>query len=226
VILSKSGITNVPDSLITGDIACSPITGNSMTGFNLTMSPDNTYSTSPQITGKVFAADYTTPTPTILTAAVSAMEAAYTDLAGRPAATGARLNLGGGILGLPDTSGNTPGGFLTPLTEGTYTFSTGVTIFGDIYFDGDGNDIFIIQITGNLVQASGTRVHLLNGVKAKNIYWQVAGAEVAVGTTAHMKGILVALNAVHFRTGSSLDGRVMTQKACTLDTATITAPAP
>jgi hypothetical protein len=197
-----------------------------MTGFNLTMSPDNTYATSLLITGKAFAADYVTPTPPMLTAVVSVMEAAYTDLAGRPAATGARLNLGGGILGLPDGFGNTPGGSSTPLTEGTYTFSTVVTIGGDIYFDGDGNDIFIIQISSNLVQASGTRVHLLNGVKAKNIYWQVAGAEVEVKSTAHMKGILMAMNAVHFRNGSSLDGSVMTQKACTLDTATITAPAP
>ena len=62
-----------------------------MTGFGLIMDASNTFSTSALVTGKAYAADYTAPTPAILTTAVSAMEAAYTDGATRPAGVGASI---------------------------------------------------------------------------------------------------------------------------------------
>jgi hypothetical protein len=70
-----------------------------MTGFKFTADSTGTFSTSDQITGKVYAANYADPTPTELTVAVGAMETAYTDADGRDAGVGARLNLGAGTLG-------------------------------------------------------------------------------------------------------------------------------
>jgi hypothetical protein len=64
-------------------------------------------------------------------------------------------------------------------------------------------------------------VTLVDDVLAENIFWQVAGL-VDVGADAHLEGILLVKTAVTFVTGSSLNGRVLTQTACNLQKATIT----
>ena len=148
------------------------------------------------------------------------MEAAYTDAAGRPEPSADRINLGGGFLG-----GTYPGGSTTPLTPGVYTFGSDVNLNGNVHFSGDG--VYIIRITGNLKQAADFDV-ILDPVtddtaQAKNIFWQVAG-RVEVGTGAKMQGIILAKTKADFLTGSSLVGRVLTQTACNLQSATITEP--
>jgi hypothetical protein len=222
VILTKAGISTVPDSVITGDIAVSPIAATAMTGFSLTADPSNEYSTSVQVTGQAFAADYGVPTPAVLTSAVGAMEAAYTDAAGRPNDDNDRVDLGTGILG------GDFGGAGHELTPGVYTFGSRVVIGSQIVFkgnnanDGDPPDVFIIQITGTLTvkHFADTSMILQGGALAKNIFWQVAEA-VAVEETAHVEGILLAKTSVVFKTGSSLNGRILAQTHCTLDQATI-----
>jgi hypothetical protein len=223
VILTKAGISTVPNSVITGDIAVSPIAATAMTGFSLSADSTNVFSTStPQLTGHAFAANYANPTPAKLTTAVGAMETAYTDAAGRPNADGTRINLGNGILGGLDDDGNIENNSLTP---GVYTFNTGdVTIAGDISFTGNADDIFIIQITGDLQEIDGVTVHLADGALAKNIFWQVAG-KVLVGAGAHMEGILLVKTNILFETESSMNGRVLAQTRCDLQKATITQPA-
>jgi hypothetical protein len=223
-ILTKAGISTVPQSVITGNIAVSPIAATAMTGFSLTAHSTNKFSTSAQITGQAFAADYAVPTPVSLTTAVSNMEAAYTDAAGRANADAARINLEGGKLGTElNVEQLIVGGPEDPLTPGVYTFATGVTIGGDITFEGSETDIFIIQMTGNLVQVGSTKVLLEGGVLAKNIFWQVAGF-VEVQGGAHMEGILLSKTSVTFETGSSLNGRILAQTECILQVATITQP--
>jgi hypothetical protein len=63
-------------------------------------------------------------------------------------------------------------------------------------------------------------VTLDGGVLASNVFWQVAG-DVSVGTGAAMEGVLLVQTAVTFKTGSSLNGRILSQKACALQKATI-----
>jgi hypothetical protein len=221
VILTKTGITTVPDSVITGDIGVSPIAATAMTGFSLIMDSGGDFSTSSQLhgTGMAFAADYAGPIATRLTTAVSDMETAYTDAAGRPNTDDARTNLGAGILG------GIFGGDTGKLTPGVYTFGTDVEIAADIYFEGTGaaTDVFIIQMTGNLLQTANTKMTLSNGALAKNIFWQVAG-EVVVGEGADIQGVLLVKTAVTFKTKSSMSGRVLAQTACTLQVATMTGP--
>jgi hypothetical protein len=225
-ILSKAGITNVPQSVITGDIGVSPIAATAMTGFSLILDSEGQHSTSTQVTGthKAEAASYGGAVAEYLTKAVLNMEAAYTDAAGRLNPDAARINLGGGILG------GDFGGTNSQLTPGVYTFGVNVVITEDIYFMGSGTgkgqgdtDVFIIQISGYQVLSSGKKVHLMNGALAKNIFWQVAGY-VAVGTGASMEGIILSKTDVTFKTGSSLNGRVFAQTACVLQMATITQP--
>jgi hypothetical protein len=223
-ILSKTGISTVPQSVITGNIAVSPIAAGSITGFalNLDVAGQEATDTTSQVNGYAYAANYGGATADALTTAVSAMETAYTDAAGRTNSDGARIDLGAGILG------GAYGGPTAPLTRGVYTFSTNVNIATDIYFKGTENDVFIIQISKDLLQAESVKVFLqptsLGTPKSENIFWQVAGF-VSVGTTAHMEGIVLSMTSITFKTGSSLNGRILAQTACVLQSATITAPA-
>ena len=116
-ILAKSGISTVPTSAVTGNIGVSPAAATSITGFSLIADATNVFSTSPQVTGKVYAADYAPPTPSNLTTAVGDMELAFTDAAGRaPDVT----ELGAGNIG-----GMT-------LAPGVYKWGTGLLIPTDV----------------------------------------------------------------------------------------------
>jgi hypothetical protein len=204
VILTKSGVTNVPTSSITGNMGVSPIAATAITGFVLVADKTNTFSTSTQVIGKIYAANYASPTPSNLTTAVSNMEAAYNDAAGRK------------LPGFTELyAGNLSGKTLKP---GLYKWSTGVLVNTKVTLSGGPNDVWIFQIAGNLTLGSGTNVVLSGGAQAKNIFWQVAGgAGVEIGTTAHMQGTILAKTAIHLRTGASLNGRALAQTAVTLD---------
>jgi hypothetical protein len=207
-ILTKAGISS-DDSDITGNIGVSPIAATAMTGFGLQLDPAGQFSTTPQISGHAHAASYGGVIATVLTTAVSDMEIAYTNIAGRARGVGPRLNLGAGLLG------GVFGGPNDALTSGVYTFDTSVTISGDIHFSGGANSIFIIQIAGDLLLKKNVEVTMDTDVRAENIFWQVAGqADVKAG--AKMKGILLVKTAVTFEAGSTLSGRVLTQTRCNL----------
>jgi hypothetical protein len=213
-ILAKSGISNVPDSRITGNIAVSPIAATAITGFDLSLATDEQSSTSSQVLGggKAFAACYGGATAASLTVAVGDMEIAYADAAGRANNNATRINVGQGAIG-----------GLT-LTPGVYTFQVSVSIGTGtkVTFDADGDSdaVFIIQTTGNLWQAAGTGVILARGAQAKNIFWQVAG-NVLVSANANLAGVLLVKTGVAFMTESFLDGRILAQTACTLQKARI-----
>jgi hypothetical protein len=213
VILAKAGITAIT-SAITGDIGVSPIAESGNTGFGFTNDSSGTFSTSSLLLGtsKSYAANNAPPTPALLTTAVSNMEAAYTDAAGRGPAVGPRLDPGSpagslGGVGLFGGTGN-------PLTTGVYTFDSDVTIANDIFFSGTSTDVFIIQMSGSLVQTADTNMHL-GSTQAENIFWQVAG-NVMVGERAHLEGILLVKTDVSFLPDSSLHGHILAQTSCHL----------
>jgi len=203
VILTKSGISNVPTSAITGNLGVSPIAATAITGFSLVADSTNVFSRSAQVTGKIYAANYAGPTPANLTSAIGAMEAAYTDAAGRSLPDFTELYAG-------DLSGRT-------LAPGLYTWSTGVLITTSVTLAGDIDDVWILQIAGDLTLGSGAQVVLSGGAQARNIFWQVGGgAGAEIGTTAHVEGTILAQKAIHLRTGASLNGRAQAQTAVTL----------
>lgn len=210
-ILAKSGISTVSGTSVTGDMGVSPIDSTAITGFSLILDSTTTFSISDQVTGKIFAADYSAPTPSILSTAVSNMETAYTDAAGRT---------------LPDYtelgSGNIGGMTLTP---GLYKWGTSVLVDSDVTIEGGPDDVWVFQIAGNLTVASGRSVILSGGAQAKNIFWQVAGGVgVDIGTTAHIEGILLTQAAINMQTGASINGRLLAQTAVTLQSNVVTAP--
>lgn len=211
VILAKSGITTIPTSAVTGDIGVSPIDSTAITGFSLMLDPSGTFSKSTQVVGNVFAADYTSPTPSNLTVAIGNMQAAYTDAAGRP--TPDFIDLGGGQLG-----------GLT-LAPGLYKWGTNVLISTNVTLDGGPNDVWIFQISGGITEASGAKVLMSGGALPKNVFWQAAG-NVALDTGAHLEGIVLAETQITLATGATANGRLLSQTAVTLDKATVTQPAP
>lgn len=210
VVLAKAGISSGPASAITGDLGVSPAAATYITGFDLTADATNVFATSAQVTGRIFASDYASPTPASLTAAVSDMETAFVDAAGRaPDVT----ELGAGDLG-----GRT-------LTKGVYQWSTGLLIPTDVTLTGSATDVWIFQIAQNLTVANGTRVLLAGGALAKNVFWQVSGA-VDLGTTSHLDGVVLSQTAIALHTGASIEGRLLAQTAVTLEAASVVQPAP
>ncbi len=206
VILSKSGITDVPASAIIGNIGTSPITGAAITGIGRG-----------EVSGQVYTVDAAGPAfrvkaPTLLTAAILDMETAYTDAAGRI---------------LPDVTelgaGNVDGMTLSP---GLYKWSTPVLIPTRVTLDAQGNPnaVWIFQIAQTLHVGNGAIVTLSGGAQAKNIFWQVAG-QTTLGTTSDFKGNILCKTAIAMQTGASLDGRAMAQTAVTLQMNDITQPA-
>jgi hypothetical protein len=203
VVLTKTGVSCVPSCAITGDVGISPIDSTALTGFSLTLDPTNLFSTSPLVTGKLYAANYAAPTPSNLTTAISNMETAYTDAAGRtPDYT--ELHTG-------DLSGKT-------LQPGVYKWGTGILINSDVTLDGDG--VFIFQIAKGITQATGTKIILTGGAQAKNIFWQTAET-VSIGTGAHFEGIVLTKVDVDVKSNASINGRLLAQTAVTLIQTTI-----
>jgi hypothetical protein len=146
VILAKTGISTVPNSVITGNIGVSPIAADAMTGFSLTADASNLYSTTDQVSGQAFAADYASPTPATLTEAVLNMEAAYTDASERAFSGADYLNVGGGLI-----AGTT-------FTEGVYHWGSDVNFASAIYIKGHKNSRYIFQSTGNVIAGSNAQV--------------------------------------------------------------------
>jgi len=209
-ILAQTQISTVPPSAITGNIAVSPAAATFITGFSLTLDGTGTFSTSPQITGRAYAADYTSPTPSNLTTAIGDMGIAFTDAAGRPPDV---TELGAGNIG-----GMT-------LAPGVYRWGTGLLIPADVQLNGGANDVWIFEIAQDLTVANGVNVSLAGGALPRNVFWQVSGL-IQLGTTVHMEGIMLSQTAITLGTGATVNGRLLAQSAVSLDSSTVTAPTP
>jgi hypothetical protein len=207
VILAKTAISNIATSAITGNLGLSPAATSYITGFALTNATG--YATSSQVTGKIYAADMASPTGINLTTAVENMITAYNDAAGRPSPD--YVELGTGAVG-----------GMTLLT-GLYKWTTSVTMSSDVTINGGADDVWIFQISGDLVIANGVHLNLTGGAQAKNIFWQVAG-EAVFGTTSHFEGIILSMTGITFQTGASFKGRALAQTAVILAVNAIIVP--
>lgn len=203
VILSKAGITNVPTSAILGDVGTSPITG----AADLL--------TCKQVAGVIYSVNAAGPDPcsvkdpTLLTTAILNMETAYTDAAGRKNPDFTELRRG-------DIGGMT-------LEPGLYKWSSSVKIASDITLSGGPNDVWIFQISDNLTLDSAVTILKKGGALSKNIYWQVAGL-VTLDTTSHLEGIVLSKTLIALKTGASVNGKLYSQTAVTLEKNKITKP--
>ena len=207
VLLASTAIATVPGSAITGDVGISPAAASYITGFSMA-APPTTYTTSAQVNGQLFAVDFDPPTPSNMNTAILDMGTAYTDAASRT----------------PDyteyATGSIGGKTLAPAT---YNWSSSVIVNSDLVFSGGANDVWILQVAGDVTFAAGVRVSLIGGAQAQNIFWQVAGAA-DFGTTAYFEGILLSKTAITFQTGASAKARLLAQTAINLDQNAIVQP--
>lgn len=222
-VLAETAITTTGATAITGDVGISPAAASFLQGFGLTADPSNTFSTSALVTGKVYAADYAPPTPAYMTTAVSDMDAAYVDAAGR--ATPTATNVDAGILG-----GET-------FAPGLYNWTTNVTIAAGgtpsttVTLNGGPNDVWIFQIAGNLTVAdggnlgNGAQIVLTGGAQAQNVYWIVGGPTAAtLGAYSTFNGNILSAKQITMNAGAVLHGRALAQSQITMIANTVALP--
>jgi hypothetical protein len=97
------------------------------------------------------------------------------------------------------------------LTPGVHSIGANATLNLDLTFNalGDPNAVFIIKIQGALSTNASSKVKLINGAKACNVFWKVEGL-VSMASGSSMKGTIIANNAaINMNTGDTLEGRAL-----------------
>lgn len=224
-IAATGGITNTtttPISTINGnavldpDTTCNFVAVDAAGGFGLCGSNGST----PTINGTVISPLY--PDAGATSGAIKAdLLAAYLSItppAGPPAAgsLGGATNIPSGTtLGEPTGSALVQGDNL--FTPGVYQSLTSILITGDLTLDaqGDSNAVFIFQSSSTVGASAGaatpdphTRILLINGAKASNVFWQ-AGSSATLGTYAEFQGNILAAANVTMETGATSCGRLL-----------------
>jgi uncharacterized repeat protein (TIGR02543 family) len=211
VALTKTGISTTGVTSITGNIGVSPAAASAITGFGLIMDASNQFSHTPIVTGKVYASDYSPPTPVNMTTAVSDMETAYT--------TANNLVTPAPIVDLyaGDISGRT-------LPQGLYKWSTGLLITNaGITLSGGANDTWVFQIAQNLTVNNSAIITLTGVAQPKNIFCIVAG-QATLGSNVDFSGIILSKTLISLNTGAKVTGRLLAQTAVTLNASTVIQP--
>lgn len=134
---------------------------------------------------------------------------AYNDAAGRTPATTVSSDLGGQTL-----------------APGVYKSASALGLTGTVTLDGqsDANAVFIFQAGSTLTTASSSRVKLIGGAQACNVFWQV-GSSATLGTETTFVGSILALTSVSAQTGATVAGRLLARNGqVSLDKNKITRP--
>ncbi|KAF7356035.1 DUF3494 domain-containing protein [Mycena venus] len=207
-ILAKSGVSTVSNSAISGDVGVSPGKATSLKGFSLIQDPSKQFWTSTQVNGRVMSATDASPTPELLTIAVSDMQSAFTE----------GMNRKGAIVGVKN--GRIGGSILTPAL---YKWTSAVTIATGITIVGGPADTWIFQVGGSLNLAANVQIELLGGALPQNLLWVVAGT-VTINANSTFQGNILAKTDVDVETNAIDNGCIYTQKAVSLHQSTILCP--
>ena len=144
-ILAGTSITNVPTSIITGDVGLSPASGSFITGGV----------TQAQVTGTIYAVDAgpadSVANPTLLTAAKSALTTAYTNTANEvpPTQTVTASSVDSFGAGTINNGAN--------LAPGIYKSPSSIGVTGTLTLNGLGRDpnaVFIFQVATTITTAA------------------------------------------------------------------------
>jgi len=109
------------------------------------------------------------------------------------------------------------------LTPHTYIMNGATTFTDSLYLNAEGNynAVFVIKIKGALSTSTYSKVLLINGTQAKNVYWSVDGA-VSINDYSVFNGTIVCNNgAINLTTGVTLNGRALTTDGALSTTAII-----
>lgn len=188
-ILAGDAVTNVPTSVILGDVGLTPASG---AGIGLTCA---------EVTGTIYTVDLAGPlcrdvNPGLLTTAKNALTTAYNSAAGKvPDMTfaGADNQLGSQTL-----------------TAGVYRFTGATTanLIGNLTLSGSGADVWIFQATSTLVTAANSSITFSGGAQACNVFWQV-GSAATLGANSDFAGTILAHDDISLGSGVTVDGRLL-----------------
>jgi hypothetical protein len=200
VAAAGSGLTNSNLAGVTtlgGDVALSPTGSCIGDGNPCTI-------TNPVITGTLYVND------TVAQQAKFDLLVAYNDGAGRPP-------------GVPVTQ-------LAGLTiaPGVYTADSAldIAVDGIVTLDGKGdpNSVWIFQVATALTVNNNVQINLIDGAKAKNVFW-VVGSSSTIGTDVSFQGSVLAMASNSVEARSTVTGRLLSSTAAvTLLQNTITLP--
>lgn len=196
-IISQTAITNVPTSVISGDV------GMNTTGANIAGI------TSPEVGGTIFASDLVVPSENVLVPAVQAdaLTAYGVAITGQP------------IEGTPIV------GALDGQTRGPGVYDLGAGLLGGGVLTLDGPGVYIFRTSSSLTSAGS--INLINGARACDVYWRVETLATINpgGPGTSFVGTIIAGTGVHFGTGAVLDGRALAIGGdVTMDSNTISGP--
>jgi hypothetical protein len=191
-VLAGTGITNTGVTALTADAGTYPIPSETgFTGANTVIFTSGTNHADDSVTQQ----------------AKIDLLTAYNNAAGQTTTQTITADLGGQTL-----------------TAGVYTGSPSLELTGTLTLDGQNksNSIFIFQSPeSTLTTASNSKVNLINGAKASNVFWQV-GSSATLGTYSAFAGNILALTSVTLITNATVHGRVLALNgAVTLDNNTI-----
>jgi hypothetical protein len=202
VLAGTPNITDVPTSVITGDVGLNPA-GGSAIGLSCA-----------EVTGTIYSVDSSGPAcqvtnPSLLGTAKTDLTAAYVSAAGETPSTtlaGADNQLGG-----------------QNLAPGVYNFGDATTanLTGNLTLTGNSSDVWVFQASDQLVTASSSTVTFAGGAQACNVFWQVSSSA-TLGTNSTFAGTIMALTNIVVPTNVTIDGRVLARNgSVTLDDDTI-----
>lgn len=208
-ILAGSAITDVPTSVISGDVGLSPAAGSAITGL-----------TCAEVSGTIFAVDATglpcfINNPGLLTTAKNDLTNAFDNAALQtPTQDITGVNLAGQTYG-----------------PGVYSATSDILISGPVplTLNGGGNAdaVFIFKAAAgqNLIVAPTSHVTYTNGAQPCNVFWKVQSAFLA-NTGFGFVGSILALTQITLTSNITVQGRLLARNAdVTLISDTITRPA-
>lgn len=96
------------------------------------------------------------------------------------------------------------------LTPGVYTQATAMGLTGTLTLDGggDADAVFVFQAGDTLTTASASKVVLIGGAQACNVFWQV-GVSATLGSDSTFVGTILAGTSITLNDRATVEGRVL-----------------
>ncbi|MFG3701809.1 ice-binding family protein, partial [Micromonospora sp. NPDC047620] len=180
-----------------------PPVGPSVINGDLGVWPGTSVTGDPVVNGETHVGD------TEAMQAQAALTTAYNFAAGQPTTDTVSADLGGQTL-----------------PAGVYRSPATMSLTGTLTLDGenDPNAVFIFQVGSDLITATDSRVNLIRGAQACNVFWQVTSSA-TLNTRTVFAGSILALQSATLGEGATVAGRVLARNgAVTLIHNTITRP--
>ncbi len=98
------------------------------------------------------------------------------------------------------------------LESGVYYEPSSFSLNGTLILDGlnDSSAVWIFQMGSTFTMGANSKVLLVNGALAANVFWQV-GSSATLGADAEFAGTMMAQTSISLGSGASVEGRLLAQ---------------